>query len=407
MKLIHLSYLIILLFVSQILLAGCSTQPAPNEIPVVGTPTISSETPVVTATSPSPEITIENVESSTTEIPVQKTTPQPIITQESPILTPVPVPTSKILSYQAIPLVFTPPGTLHSCTPYEAVIRSPCEAYFTWINYAFEYRSLGYPVSIPYNKGAFALAEFNYTRANEQLKKDSRENKIGNYTYGSTVPLEDRISYYSAIINDPAQEPTYNYLLHHLREIRTKQKLDDNEYAELIARFVQRSIPYYTDEDDWVVKYPIQTIAKKAGDCDDKSLLLAGLLSREGYGVALIEFPDAGHLIVGILGDHETTEYDGYLGIEPTVESYIGFYHTKAAFLFTTDAYYADFKVLKISDGKAFTAGNELKFIWDKWSLFKGYTDTTEYVHDDMFVSTNIDNRHMVYQYLTKTGMFA
>ena len=33
-------------------------------------------------------------------------------------------------------------------------------------------------------------------------------------------------------------------------------------------------------------KFPIETVVDRARDCDDKSLLLAGLLSREGYSVA-------------------------------------------------------------------------------------------------------------------------
>lgn len=257
---------------------------------------------------------------------------------------------------------------------------------------------------------------------NDQRLKDINENKLGNYTYGGvgkTVSLEDQATYYKAIINDPAQEASYSYILNTLRKVRDQNHLDDNEYAELISLFVQRTVPYSSDPNRLIVKYPIETLGDKGGDCDDKSLLLAGLLSREGYGTSLIWFPSAipQHMIVGILGDHQALEYDGYLGIETTVDSYLGFYHTKDAFIFTTGnfpEFMADFKVVKISDGKPFTAGKELGFIWDKWALFKGecqgpsceWASETQYYNDVSYIQTNIDDRHMVYQYLTKTGNF-
>jgi hypothetical protein len=217
------------------------------------------------------------------------------------------------------------------------------------------------------------------------------------------------------MINDPAQDASYNYIIHYLREIRDKNHLDDNEYAELISRFVQRAFPYIDDPDRWIHKYPIETIGDQGGNSGDKSLLLAGLLSREGYGTALIWFPSGNHMIAGVLGDHQALEYDGYLGIETTVDSYLGFYHTKDSFIFTTGkapAFMADFKVIKVSDGKPFTAGKELNFIWDQWALFKGFSGTdqytvSQYFNDVMFIETNIDTRHMVYEYLTKTGRFA
>jgi len=407
-------YLITFLFIvlaCGICLAGCS-QP----------PQTKSE---VTA-PPSPVGTMVGTNQATEVIPV--TTPS-IVTAtteiESPPTTSVPItqfPSSRSvpISYQAIPLIFIPHADMTTCSQYKAVMNSPCDSFFTWPNYIFTYRSIGNPITIPINTGAYQAIKYNLTKMNDQRQRDINENKLGNYTYGGigiTVPLEDQALYYNALINDPAQEASYDYTLNVLRKIRDQNHLDANEYAEMISLFVQRSVSYSSDPNRLIVKYPLETIGDKGGDCDDKSLLLAGLLSREGYGTALIWFPSAipQHMIVGILGDHHALEYDGYLGIETTVDSYLGFYHTKDSFIFTTGnfpEYMADYKVIKISDGKPYTAGRELGYIWDQWALFKGYASQTEkysdiqYAHDYDFIITHIDDRHMVYQYLTKTGNF-
>jgi len=305
-----------------------------------------------------------------------------------------------------------------TCSKYENV-RASCGAYFTWPAYSFSYRGTGYPITIPINTGAYQAIKYNLSKMNYQRQRDINENKLGNYTYGGvgiTVPLDEQAQYYSAIMNDPAQEASYTYILNYLRKIRDQNHLNDNEYAELISLFVQRTFPYSTDPDRLIVKYPLETIGDKGGDCDDKSLLLAGLLSREGYGTALLWFPSGNHMMVGILGDHQALEYNGYLGIESTEDSYLGFYHAKASIIKPWAAptqYMADYKIIKISDGKPFTAGKELNFIWDQWALFKGFASESEkyseaqYWNDYLFIETHIDDRHMVYQYLTKTGIFA
>jgi hypothetical protein len=71
----------------------------------------------------------------------------------------------------------------------------------------------------------------------------------------------------------------------------------------------------------------------------------------------------------------------------------------------------ADFQAIPVSDGKAFTAGKELNFIWDQWALRKSFQGAepyseSDYLNDVLFITTNMDNRHLVYEYLTKTGPF-
>ncbi|MCK9297438.1 MAG: hypothetical protein M0P21_00570 [Methanoculleus sp.] len=129
--------------------------------------------------------------------------------------------------------------------------------------------------------------------------------------------------YYLAFINDPHQEPLYADLLAALREIRDREALGDDHYLELIAAFVQ-SIPYRTDASVAEPKFPIETYVDAEGDCDDKSLLLAGLLAREGYGVALLYFGEEGHMAVGVKSAGCRYRNTPYAYIEATNTSYVG-----------------------------------------------------------------------------------
>ena len=72
-------------------------------------------------------------------------------------------------------------------------------------------------------------------------------------------------------------------------------------------------------------KYPVETWADRSGDCDDKALLLAGLLAREGYRVALLVFLPESHMALGI-GCPAGYEYggSGYAYLEVTNASYVG-----------------------------------------------------------------------------------
>jgi len=121
-------------------------------------------------------------------------------------------------------------------------------------------------------------------------------------------------TYYLAFLDDPNQEEFFRDLLGAFREIRAKESLDDDEYLELMAVAVQ-SLPYETDGTLTAPKFPIETYADARGDCDDKSLLLAGLLAREGYSVALFYFKPEAHMAVGVKGyrcDYGETGY-GYV----------------------------------------------------------------------------------------------
>jgi hypothetical protein len=109
-----------------------------------------------------------------------------------------------------------------------------------------------------------------------------------------------------------------------LRAIRTLRGLSDDEYVDLMACFVQ-SLPYQTPLGPGPPKFPIETVAEGTGDCDDKSLLLAALLSREGYNCSLFYFEPETHMAVGIAAeDGAGYRGTGYLFIESTRISLVG-----------------------------------------------------------------------------------
>ena len=146
-----------------------------------------------------------------------------------------------------------------------------------------------------------------------------------NATLIGRVPRREWLAgYYRSFMEDPAQDAFMGMLIDQLRAIRTARGLSDDEYVEMIVCFVQ-TIPYRTPTEPGPPKYPVEILAEGAGDCDDKSLLLVALLSREGYNCSLMYFEPETHMAVGIAGD-EAAGYrgTGYLFIESTRISLVG-----------------------------------------------------------------------------------
>jgi hypothetical protein len=92
-----------------------------------------------------------------------------------------------------------------------------------------------------------------------------------------------------------------------------------------MAKYVQ-TIPY-----DWAVyqsgtgkqRFPVETLVDGKGLCGDKSVLLADLLSHEGYAVALLDFGPEKHMAVGVTGAGSTYAPSGYLFLETTAPCYV------------------------------------------------------------------------------------
>ena len=170
---------------------------------------------------------------------------------------------------------------------------------------------------------------------------------------------------YRAMVNDPAQEEMYSDLLNEIKKTRLRQKLSDDEYLELIAVYIQ-SLRYETREQN-PAKFPIETVVNRAGDCDDRSLLLAGLLSREGYPVALFLFGPESHMAVGVGSEDYLYKNTGYAFVETTNYSFVGMPTDKLKGNLTL---FSDPVIIPISNGtKLYGSGKETRYISDMYSL--------------------------------------
>ncbi|MDP3564949.1 MAG: hypothetical protein Q8R70_10720 [Methanoregula sp.] len=106
--------------------------------------------------------------------------------------------------------------------------------------------------------------------------------------------------YISSFESDPSMNELYDSVLKQLRNARYRDGgyLSDDEYLELIVAFVQQ-IPLVENPSPYR-KYPVGVIYEKAGDSDEKSLLLVNLLAREGYDVSLMVFEEEQYETTGI-----------------------------------------------------------------------------------------------------------
>lgn len=173
------------------------------------------------------------------------------------------------------------------------------------ISYSFEKDTVTLSVSV--NRSVYEGAK----------TADKSVTIIGNVT--ENVWVTDS---YRAMVNDPAQESLYKDLISQFREIRKTANLDDDEYLELMAVYVQ-SLRYETVKEN-PAKFPVETVVDRAGDCDDKSLLLAGILSREGYSVALLSFGPENHMAIGIGSSDHRYKNTSYTFLETTNVSFVG-----------------------------------------------------------------------------------
>ena len=164
---------------------------------------------------------------------------------------------------------------------------------------------------------------------------------------------------YRSMVNDPAQEDLYHALIGEFRKIKTAKGLSDDEYLELMATFVQ-SLRYETLTDN-PTKFPVETVVDNSGDCDDKSLLLAGLLSREGYQVALLSFGPEAHMAVGVAADDYLYKNTSYTFIETTNLSFVG---VPTGTLRGGLTLQSNPIIIPIGNGtKIYTSGKETRFI--------------------------------------------
>ncbi|MDG6219715.1 MAG: hypothetical protein QCI00_09810 [Candidatus Thermoplasmatota archaeon] len=189
------------------------------------------------------------------------------------------------------------------------------------------------------------------------------------------------VEYYSAFINDPEMDKFIDELLIPFERIKRTEKLNDGEFLELMITFVQQ-IPYDNYAPTYP-RYPVEVIHDEKGDCDEKSLLLLGMLSHEGYDIALILFPDEHHATAGIRINpsgnpqfrvFESPDKAKYFYIETTVPTFIG--------LYSEEYEHTSYVVIPIGEGgKRFDRVNYICYITDRYTKIG---DRLQFMNDQM-----------------------
>jgi len=165
--------------------------------------------------------------------------------------------------------------------------------------------------------------------------------------------------YYDAIMNDPTQEPIYEDLISRFRAIRAERNLTDDEYLEMMTAYVQ-TIPY-KDGGNSPPKYPAELLVENMGDCDDKAMLLAGLLAREDYSVVLFKFGPESHMAMGIGSDAFPYKSTGHTYLEPMTPAYAGI---PSFTIMTKKPLNSDPLVIPVRNGtKVYRSGDETAYI--------------------------------------------
>jgi hypothetical protein len=211
-------------------------------------------------------------------------------------------------------------ATLLSCSSLPALVPLPPDVVYPSIEPVADAAPMA-PVPFAW---LFEAAEVQLTvpvdAAVYQGAKGSRKSAL---FFREIEELEWIPEYYRAFVDEPHQEPLYEDMLVGLRALRDSLGLDQDRYAELIVTLVQ-SLEYRTDPVYLEPKFPVETVGDANGDCDDKTLLAAALLAREGYDVAILLFSDEQHVSLGIRSNGSTYGDSGYALVETTTPILFG-----------------------------------------------------------------------------------
>lgn len=174
-----------------------------------------------------------------------------------------------------------------------------------------------------------------------------------------------------AFVDDVIQDAVYEAVLSVTRKWRGDLQLDSDTYLELLAALVQQ-IPY--DEHATMSRFPVEVLADQKGDCDEKSRLLAGLLSREGYAVALLSFSDQKHMTAGIRAEGIEHGECGFAILESTSPTLPGqrFVERKSLRLDSQP------EVVRVGNGeRAYCSGPDLVFAEQAMKELKSRLDSS------------------------------
>ncbi len=143
-------------------------------------------------------------------------------------------------------------------------------------------------------------------------------------------PRPQSSSDYVDMAKDPKDDQYIDQMVQQINNAVLKETLTEVQKLNFVTAFVQ-SLPYTSDIEttpyDEYPRYPVETLFDRGGDCEDTSILVAALLDKMGYDVALLLLQDAQHMAVGVSmsGTYGSYyEYDGkqYFYLETTGEGW-------------------------------------------------------------------------------------
>jgi len=208
--------------------------------------------------------------------------------------------------------------------------------------HSFRFQNDTITITVPVNSSVYTAA-----------KKTFR----GSILLGDPDTINTR--FYGAMINDPTQEALYQDLIGQFRKMRVERNLTDDEYLELMTTYVQM-IPYKSGLNA-PPKYPVELVADHMGDCDDKALLLAGLLAHEGYPVVLFKFGPESHMAIGVGSDAFPYKSTNHTYVEAMIPSFIG---RPSFHIIEKKPLKSDPFVIPVSNGTLlYHSGNETSYI--------------------------------------------
>ena len=125
--------------------------------------------------------------------------------------------------------------------------------------------------------------------------------RLSTYVEYYERPRPQWVSSYVDMAKDPS--PYIDRMADQLKDAATKANFSEVQKLDFVIAFVQ-SLPYTEDKvttlSDEYPRYPLETLFDRGGDCEDSSILVAALLDRMGYDVALLHLDDAHHMAVGV-----------------------------------------------------------------------------------------------------------
>lgn len=123
------------------------------------------------------------------------------------------------------------------------------------------------------------------------------------YQFYHQISKNHELNYYTQEFkNNEYLDAIVNQLESDAKEL----KLSRNELAELTVAFVQNCIKYKISPS----KFPIESLIEGTADCKGKSVILAKLLQKEGFGTKLLLFPYHMTAAISVSADSNYTYYD-------------------------------------------------------------------------------------------------